>query len=63
MSRANLPDNLPAERLSASKGQIANGLVWLSVVAPPKDAPEPFGVAGEFSWDGAASHTLLVILK
>jgi len=55
MSRDHLPDNLPAKDFLPSKGHIGYGLGMAVRVAPPKDDTEPFGVAGEFFWDGAAS--------
>lgn len=55
MSRDHLPDDLTAKDFLPFKGQIGYGLGMAVRVNPPKDETEPFGVTGEFFWDGAAS--------
>jgi CubicO group peptidase (beta-lactamase class C family) len=55
MSRDHLPDSVGPRDFLPSKGQMGFGLDFAVRVAPPIDDQEPFGVVGEFFWDGAAS--------
>jgi CubicO group peptidase (beta-lactamase class C family) len=55
MTRDHLPDGLTSRDFLPGKGQVGFGLDFAVRVAPPVDEAEPFGVDGEFFWDGAAS--------
>jgi CubicO group peptidase (beta-lactamase class C family) len=55
MTRDHLPDGLTSRDFLPGKGQVGFGLDFAVRVAPPVDDAEPFGVDGEFFWDGAAS--------
>ena len=51
-----LPDTLTDRDFLPSKGTMMGlGLGVAIRTGPPEDATEPFGVTGEFFWDGAAS--------
>lgn len=56
MSRNHLPDTLTGKDFLPSKGKMMGFGLGVAVrVGPPMDDTEPFGVTGEFFWDGAAS--------
>jgi CubicO group peptidase (beta-lactamase class C family) len=55
MSKDHLPADLTAKDFLPSKGQMGFGLNFAVRIAPPLDENEPYGVVGEFFWDGAAS--------
>lgn len=55
MSRDHLPGALTAKDFLPSKGQVGFGLDFAVRIAPPASADEPYGIVGEFFWDGAAS--------
>jgi len=55
MARDHLPDGLTERDFLPTKGQMGFGLDFAVRIAPPVDASEPFGVEGEFFWDGAAT--------
>lgn len=55
MTQDHLPENLIARDFLPEKGQVGFGLDFAVRVAPPADESEPYGVTGEFFWDGAAS--------
>jgi CubicO group peptidase (beta-lactamase class C family) len=55
MTRDHLPPGITEKEFLPSKGQMGFGLDFAVRIAPPVDDKEPFGVEGEFFWDGAAS--------
>ncbi len=55
MSRDHLPAGLRERDFLPTKGQVGFGLDFAVRIAPPASADEPYGVTGEFFWDGAAS--------
>ncbi|MEM9417868.1 MAG: serine hydrolase domain-containing protein [Planctomycetota bacterium] len=55
MTRDQLPDTVTEWDFLKGKGQMGFGLDFAVRIAPPADANEPFGVEGEFFWDGAAT--------
>ncbi len=55
MSKDHLPAEVTDKEFLPSKGQMGFGLNFAVRIAPPIDDNEPFGVTGEFFWDGAAS--------
>ena len=55
MSRDHLPKGITKRDFLPGKGQVGFGLDFAVRTAPPVDANEPYGVVGEFFWDGAAT--------
>ena len=55
MTKDHLPAGITEKDFLPSKGQVGFGLDFAVRIAPPIDENEPFGVVGEFFWDGAAS--------
>ena len=55
MTRDHLPDGLEAKDFLPSKGQVGFGIDVAVRTGPPASTSEPYGVVGEFMWDGAAS--------
>jgi CubicO group peptidase (beta-lactamase class C family) len=55
MTQNQLTDDIVQRDFLPSKGQVGFGLDFAVRTAPPASADEPFGVTGEFFWDGAAS--------
>ena len=55
MSRDHLPEGITEKDFLPSKGQMGFGIDFAVRIAPPIDDQEPFGIVGEFFWDGAAS--------
>lgn len=55
MSKNHLPEGITEKDFLPTKGQMGFGLDFAVRIAPPIDENEPFGVEGEFFWDGAAS--------
>lgn len=55
MTKDHLSPDITERSFLPFKGQMGFGLNFAVRTAPPVDAKEPFGVTGEFFWDGAAS--------
>lgn len=55
MTQDHLPSGLAQQDFLPSKGQVGFGLDFAVRIAPPANEEEPFGVVGEYFWDGAAS--------
>ncbi len=55
MRQDHLPEGLIDKDFLPSKGQMGFGLNFAVRLAAPETKEEPFGVVGEFFWDGAAS--------
>ncbi len=55
MAKDHLPSGITKRSFLPSKGQMGFGLNFAVRTAPPLNEKEPFGVTGEFFWDGAAS--------
>ncbi len=55
MSKDHLPKNITEKDFLTTKGQVGFGLDFAVRIAAPLDENEPFGIEGEFFWDGAAS--------
>lgn len=55
MTRNHLPPEIVERDFLPSKGQVGFGFNLAVRTAPPVDDDEPFGIVGEYFWDGAAS--------
>ncbi|MCK0127095.1 serine hydrolase domain-containing protein [Erythrobacter sp. F6033] len=55
MARDHLPEGVTDRDFLMTKGQMGFGLNFAVRTGPPNSDAEPFGVKGEFFWDGAAS--------
>ncbi len=55
MSKDHLPPQITQKDFLPSKGQVGFGLTMAVRTAPPSNTAEPYGIVGEFFWDGAAS--------
>lgn len=55
MTRDHLPPGIVERDFLPTKGQMGFGFNLAVRIGPPVDDAEPFGVVGEYFWDGAAS--------
>lgn len=55
MTRDHLPEGITEKDFLPYKGQVGFGIDFAVRIAAPLSDEEPYGVVGEFFWDGAAS--------